>query len=112
MNERIKRIWNDHKVKIFVVGGTIFAVTLCVLGAKKKISLRKPVDVLPSSVNNVEIPTDFNVGKIVDLWKEGKYLNAIVDNVTVKDLGCLGEEFIKRGLVSEEADVTAVIGFN
>lgn len=111
MNEKVtkvKRFVKKHKAEFITAG---VAVASCIaLGAidiKTKFKFPKS----RSSVKNLDIPTEFNVGSITDLWKEGEWLNAIVADVKVKDIGRLGEEFVKQGLVAAETDVQAVIGF-
>ena len=112
MNEKLKKLWNDHKATILLAGGTILTVTLCAIGVKKKLGSRKSIDAISDLVENVDIPTNFNVGKITDLWNEGEYLNAIVNNVAIDDLGRLGKEFVNCGIVPDDSNVSLIIGFN
>lgn len=109
--EKIKRFLSGHKFEIVSVGAIVLGVTLCAVGIKTKPSLKKVVDNIPDLANNVDIPTEFAVGKITELWKEGEWLNAIVNDVTVKDLGHLGDEFVKHGIVPDKTKVTMLIGF-
>ena len=109
--KKIKKFVNEHKIAIISAGAGALGVTLCIIGVKAKINPRKIVDAIPDLADNVDIPTDFAVGEIAELWKEGEWLNAIVNNVTTTDLGRLGEEFVKHGIVPDETKVSMIIGF-
>ena len=109
--KKLKDFVNEHKTEIIFVGGMVLTVTLCAIGVRKKFASPKLVVALPDLANNVDIPADFAVGEITELWKEGEWLNAIVNEVTTKDLGRLGEEFVKRGIVPDDTKVTMLIGF-
>lgn len=108
---RIKRFVNEHKVEIISAGAMALGIALFAIGIKSKLNPEKIVNAIPDLANNVDIPTDFAVGEISGLWKEGEWLNAIVNNVTTKDLGRLGDEFVTHGIVPDETKVTMMIGF-
>ena len=108
---KIKRFVNEHKVEIISVGAVTLGIALCAIGVKSKLAYKKTLNVIPDLADNVDIPTDFAVGEITELWNDGGYLNAIVNNVTTKDIGRLGEEFVKHGIVPNETEVTMMIGF-
>ena len=109
--EKIKRFVSEHQTKIILVGGTVFAVALCAIGVRGKFATRKLTGAISDIANDVDIPTGFVVGEITDLWREGEWLNAIVNEVTTKDIGRLGEEFVKHGIVPDGTKITAIIGF-
>lgn len=109
--EKMKKFLNEHKVEIISAGAVVLGVALYAIGVKAKSTTKKIVDVIPDLADNVDIPTDFAVGELTDLWKEGEWLNAIVNNVTTKDLGRLGDEFVNRGIVPDETKVSMIIGF-
>lgn len=109
--EKFKKFVNEHKTEIVLTGTAVLAVTLCAIGVKKKIAPQKLVEVLPDLADNVDIPTDFAVGEITELWKEGEWLNAIVNEITTNDIGRLGDEFVKHGIVPDGTKVSMVIGF-
>lgn len=108
--DKLKKFVNEHKKELVLVGGAALTVALYTIGSKKKPMLHGPV-ILRDLADNVDIPTGFAVGEITELWKEGDWLNAIVNEVTTKDLGRLGEEFVKHGIVPEHTNVTMLIGF-
>lgn len=108
---KIKRFMNEYKVEIISAGAVALGIALCAIGIKSKLNPEKIVKAIPDLADNVDIPTDFAVGEITELWKEGEWLNAIVNNVTTKDLGRLGDEFVKHGVVPDKTKVTMMIGF-
>ncbi len=113
-NNNVRNFLNKRKVWIISAGAVVTGLGLCVIGIKAKFSLKNKVDMI-SNLNkgNVEIPVDFKVGDICELWTEedGEWLNAIVNDLTTEDLGRLGEEFVKTGIVPKESKVSVVIGF-
>lgn len=108
---KLKKFVSEHKTKIIFVGGVTLIVALCAIGMKKRFASHKLVDVIPDLADNVDIPTGFAVGEITELWREGEWLNAIVNEVTTKELGRLGDEFVKHGIVPDDTKVTMLIGF-
>lgn len=109
--EKLKKFVSEHKTEIVLASGAVLTVVLCVIGVKKKFAPQKLVGTLPDLADNVDIPTDFAVGEITELWKEGEWLNAIVNEVTTQDLGRLGDEFVKKGIVPDGTKVTMIMGF-
>ncbi len=108
--EKLKKFVDEHKTNLIVAGGVVLAVALFAAGARKKLPTHGTV-ILSDIVDNVDIPTEFAVGEIAELWKDGEWLNAIVNEVTTTDLGRLGEEFVKCGIVPNDTNVTMLIGF-
>ena len=48
---------------------------------------------------------------ITDLWKERGDIITIVHNVTTNDLGQLGKEFVKHGIIKDDVEAYTVIEF-
>lgn len=101
--EGIKRFVKEHKAEIFSVGLMAVGATLCVAGINfiPKKSSGKVID--------VDIPTDFMVGKMTDLWKGKGYAGSIVQYLTPKDIGRLGAELLKHGIVHNESNISVVV---
>lgn len=85
--DKLKKFVNGHKAELVLAGGAVLTVALCAIGIQRKIVSQKLIGVIPDLADNVDIPTGFAVGEITELWKEGEWLNAIVNEVTVNDLG-------------------------
>lgn len=59
------------------------------------------------------LPVNLGIGEVVDLWRENDAINLIVNDITVNDLGKLGECMTK--VISDttgETTVSAVIGLS
>lgn len=103
--ERIKRFMNEHKVEIISGGVAAVGAVLCAVGINfiPKKSSGKVIDMA------VDIPTDFMVGKMIDLWKDEGYAGGIVQYLTPKDIGRLGAELLKHGIIHDESNISVVI---
>lgn len=111
-DNKLKKFWNDHKVAIIIAGGTILSVALVAVGIKCKAKPKKLLANTAELAENMDIPVGFGVGEVTKLWKEDDWLlNAIVNNITVDDIGRLGDEFVKQGIVPDGTKVTMVLGF-
>lgn len=109
--EKIKDFVKNHKTEITVATGVVVGVVLFTIG-KKRFGFSK-MESIPTKnkVKDIEIPVNFAVGKIEELWSEGAYLNAIVEELTTDDIGKLGQEFVTRGLIQNGANVSMIVGF-
>ena len=102
-----------HKKKIAltalgIVGGTV----LIALGVKHSSKGITKAETLESREINDWFPEGFNVGNIMELWNEGEHCNAIVTDVQVKDVGALGEEFLKLAGVEGTDTMDIILGLN
>lgn len=110
--EKAKKFVKKHKVKIItgagiVLGGVLLAITKKTCALPGKI----PCPIADSNIRNISIPAEFAIGKVTDLWEEGDFLNSIVEEIKVNDLGALGKEFVKNGLITDGAEASVIIGF-
>lgn len=112
--EKVKEFVVDHKVEI--------AASLCV--AVGGVALYKIVKSIPTKTvadelimkaadagmaEKLPIPK-LDVGTIDDMWVDQWGTNLILNDVTVSDLGKLGEEFLKIDGITDETVVSAVVG--
>lgn len=112
MNKRkLQTFVKSHKkglmLGIGIAGGVMGLVIAKKVGQSKDLAFNVTV----KKMRDIAVPKEFSVGKITELWKENGYLNAIADNIAVSDIGRFGEEFIKNGLVTNDAEVSLIIGF-
>lgn len=112
--EKVLNFVKKHKKElavaaVAVVGGAVvFAVT------KKK---PKSINLLESNINSdwaekekARIAAlDWKLGELTDFWDEGHCVNAIVNDITVADLGKLGEESLKIDGVTNDSTVSMVV---
>lgn len=105
--DKIKEFVRDHKKELIaatvVVGGAVLLILRCKHPAKKHGSAPKR-----AFKNDIDIPEGLKVWNTTMLWREGKYLNAIVENIPLDDLGELGKEYIKNGL-AQPGDIASVV---
>ena len=109
--KKVKEFVKTHKKEIAltalaVIGGTVvFAIT------KKKPKIRSTtVNGVFNEITDLAKP-ELGFGTITELWKEGDYTNAIVNDITVADLGRFGDELCKIEGIKPETIVTSVMGF-
>ena len=109
--KKVKEFVNTHKKEIALTAVTVIGGALVYAITKKKPTPNS--DAVKCVFNRVEDLTkpEMNLGTITELWKEGDYVNAIVNDFTVADLGRLGEELCKIDSVMPETTVTALMGF-
>ena len=70
-------------------------------------------DIVSSDDNWMErnLVDGFTTGKVNDLWNEDGYGNAIVQFFKIKDMGALGEDLKKIKGITDDTEVSAVLGF-
>ena len=108
--KKIKSFVKSHKTEIAIGAGIVVGTVLFVLTKKSDLLRKKPM--FPAmEFEDIDIPKDFMVGEISELWKKDEYINAIVNNITTADLGKLGAEFVNKGIVADGTEVSMVVGF-
>lgn len=110
--KKVKEFVNTHKKEIALTAVTVIGGALVYAITKKKLTLNP--DTVKCVFNRVEDlnKPEMNLGTITELWKEGDYVNAIVNDFTVADIGRLGEELCKIDGVTPETTVTALVGLS
>ncbi len=104
-----KEFVKEHKKEIAiglacVVGGAVvYKIT------KKAPKFEKLEDCELIGSVTVDIP-QLKIGKIDDLWCDDFGKNLIVNDITVANMGEIGQEFLKIDGVTEDTVVTGVIG--
>lgn len=108
--KRIKEFAKTHKAQIGLsVGAVLGTATLVLLGKSNTLS-QACFSKATKTIEDISIPKDFAVGKITELWNENGYTNAILNNVTTEQLGDLGKEFVKQGIVAKGTEASIIIG--
>lgn len=118
---KLKEIWKEHKKEILIVtgltalGGVFYVVT-------KKTPESTNMNVLQnwmSKFTSVSLEEqarikafDCNVGTVVNMWNEGGFLNVIMDDLTVSDIGNLGQEFLKLDGMADNTKLSLIIGLD
>lgn len=106
--DKIKQFAREHKKELLatavVVGGAVLLIFGCKHLPKKYMS--KPNSL--SKIKDIPIPDGLKVWNTTELWRQGEYLDAIIDSIPMDDLGELGEQFIENGL-AEPGDIATII---
>ena len=111
--KKVKEFVNTHKKEIALTAVTANDGVMVYAITKKK---PKPDSVkhcsgrYPWGVKVLNKP-EMTLGTLTELWEEDGYINAIVNDFTVADLGRLGEELCKIDSVTPDTTVTALMGF-
>lgn len=108
-----QEMWNyikEHKKQIII--GTIAAVgtgALIVLGVKKK-SNAKSLSVVSTALNE-DIDIHLDTATVTEAWKEGGFINLILNDFKCKDIGELGKDLAKNiPEITEDTTLTCIIG--
>ena len=108
--EKAKTFVKEHKRELAIGAGV--AGIMMIGGVVYMITKKKPkIANISESVfhaKDLEKPK-MDIGTLTDLWQEGGYINAILYDVTVADLGAVGEQFLKIDGVTNDTVVSAVI---
>lgn len=108
--ERLKKFISENKDILIALGLSVVTVTAIILGVKCKPAISSTVSkAIQKGTKDIPVPSTFEIGKITCLWEEGGYLNAIIDGLTVSDLGRLGEEIVKHDLAATTSSVSVIM---
>lgn len=111
--KNVKEFVKTHKKEIAIaaaatVGGVLaFAITRKTPKFSKETIKSVTTQVMPTDILKPEL--DF--GTLTDLWVDDYGVNAIVNDITVADLGKFGEQLTKIDGVENDTVVTAMMGF-
>ena len=106
--EEIKTFVEEHKKEILigtgvVVGGIVLVVTGKKLLRPRKAIISKPYKDLPKP--------NMSVGKLDDFWEDSCGKMALVNDIAIKDLGTVGQDFLKVDGFTNDTGVSLLIGF-
>jgi len=111
--KKVRKFVREHKKELIVGAGFVLGTVACVIVGK---SLRTSKDVtvpavkapegfqILNNIKDIEVPEGFSVGKTIDLFEDGDEIVAIVQDLTVNDLGKFGKELIKYGFITDGAE--------
>ncbi len=93
----------EHKKAIIIATGVTIGTAVGVVLTKKLVLKNNEIPVLFSGVfKNGKTAYDvkpigtFDTCSVVDLWKEGDWLNSVMDDIKVSDVGKFGEDLMKN----------------
>lgn len=104
----VKEFWKSHKEEVvaatMLVGGAILVIVGVCHSKKKIAAIRK------TFANDMPIPNGLKRWKPALLWKEGDYLNGIIEEIPLSDLGKLGKQYMENGFGGPGDIATIIIG--
>ena len=110
---KVKNFVVDHKKEIAIGVGVIVGgvVVYKIVKSLPKNDLITDVEWsgMTEGIEDLEIPK-LDVGTIDELWKDQWGKSLILNDITVGDMGKIGEEFLKIDGVTKDTVVTATIG--
>ena len=114
--QEIKNFIKEHKKEILigvgvsVISGVVYVVTKKHI--KPNIVQNVKLNILSNSPEEQARIEAFNcgVGTVTDMWDEGGALNFIINDITIDELGLLGQEFSKLDEVSDKTTISLVVG--
>lgn len=111
--ERTKQFVADHKAEIAMYGITAASVIGLVIVGKKLYDMDSGAFFETIRGKDLEKP-DFNLGKIEEFWQDPgvSQKTMIINDIKVGDMGRLGEQFLKIKGVTNETDISAIIGLD
>ena len=109
--EKVKKFVSDHKKELAIGAGTVVGGVVIYKITKKapKFETIKQVSHIGTKIKELDIPK-LDLGTIDDLWVDEFGTNLILNDVTVADLGKVGEEFLKIDGITNKTTVTAIVG--
>lgn len=113
--EQAKGFVIDHKKEIGIAVGSIVGGVIVWKIVKKVPKVGGPVDkfimkAVESDVTEYLPAPDLAIGVVDDLWVDQFGKNLILNEFTIADMGKIGEELLKIDGVTNETEVTAILG--
>lgn len=108
---KIKTFVKEHKMEVIAGIGIVCGAIVCVVAGKSlHLQKDKPLKTV-NKIRDINIPKNFAVGEVTDLFEDGEEIVAIARNLTVNDLGRFGEELIKHGLAENGSEAAVMTEF-
>lgn len=110
--KKVKAFVQEHKVEIIAGAGIVFGVITCaIVGKSIRLSKNAFCPTVRNKIRNIVVPDGFSIGKVTDLFEDGEEVVAIAKELTVNDLGKLGEELIKHEIATNGAEAAVMVEF-
>lgn len=110
--EKAKEFVEIHKKEIALTALAAVAAGVSIVLCKK-VSFPKTCDVsLPKKIRDLDIPENLKTCNITALWREGDYVNSIIEHVCLSQMGEFGVELIDNlDCIEPDVPVDLIIGF-
>lgn len=107
--KRVKTFVMEHKKEIVIGAGLALAGGVVFIITKHKSEGMRKVIKTSMEYKDLEKP-NICIGKIDELWQDEFGKTAIVNDFKVADMGTIGQEFLKINGVTNNTDVSVIIG--
>lgn len=87
MKDKLKKLWNDHKVAIDIASSTILLVTMIAIGTQRKVESQRLREATTALAN------------------------ALANNTAINEITSLVDEVVKKGILPEGTKVTMSFEF-
>lgn len=111
---KVKEFVRKNKTKIIAASGFGVAILCAIVLTKSKNNQSTTIPCVGFvGVRDIPVPEKFTLGDVECLLEEddGGGVIAMVNKIKTKDIGRLGEEFVKCDIATNDADVWAIIQF-
>lgn len=109
--EKAKTFVKEHKKEILIGTGLVIAGGVIFVVTKKKPKFEGARRVIKTSMEYTDLEKpELNIGRIDELWKDECGKMAIVNDFTVADMGSIGQEFLKIDGVTNDTEVSVIMG--
>ena len=110
--EKAKEFVKTHKKEIALTALATVTTGVGIVLCKKLPSTKTWNVTLPKRISDLNIPENLKTCDMTALWKEGDYVNSIVDNVCLSQMGEFGVELIDNlDCIEPDVPVSLIIGF-
>ena len=105
---KVTEFVKNHKKEITIGAISAIGVGIAIVFGTRVSKTMKITKSNASTIENIDIPDVWGVGTMTDLWTEGTWTSTIINNITIADLGKIGEEFQKINGVKSDTEVSAM----
>ena len=110
--DEMKTFVKEHKNEIIAgvigVGVTVGSIAY-IMVTKKPVKIPEAVKPNFAAIEKSRIEKlNWRLGDMTDLWNEGGHINTIINDITMADLGKLGDELIKIEGVTMETGISII----
>lgn len=110
--KNVKEFVKTHKKEIAIAAATVGGVLAFAIIRKAPKFSKDAVKIDTTQVMDTYLPKpELEFGTLTELWKDEWGINAIVNDITIADLGKFGEQLTKIDGVENDTVVTAMMGF-
>lgn len=106
---KVTEFVKNHKKEIAIGAISAMGIGIVIAFGTRVSKTMKITKSNASTIENIDIPDVWGVGTMTDLWTEGTWTSTIVNNITVADLGKIGEELQEINGVKSGTEVSAML---